>query len=74
MTERVSCSRCHMGFEIGAPVKSRGEFLVCPDCGRRFWHTDQANMTAKTGMTPEQLSAWRLRTILQLTQQGRDHD
>lgn len=36
--EAVQCDRCAMEFRIASPGDDDSVWIMCPDCGVRFWH------------------------------------
>ncbi len=40
--ERVRCDRCTLEFGVGPPGADP-VWIVCPDCGVRFWHASGAS-------------------------------
>ncbi len=65
MTDKYTCDRCGMSFDIQAPVRgasaSRREDLNLasvtrcsePGCGLRFWHGVQPDERVRVGIAPE---------------------
>lgn len=40
--EVVQCGRCALEFRVASPGDDDSVWIMCPDCGVRFWHRGSA--------------------------------